>query len=161
LDVVIVRVEVPAAGLVIPTGFGEKDPVIPVGVPLTVNVTLPENPPEGVTVTVNVVVPEGRTCWLDGEALSEKSGAVVDVVVVDVVVVVVGTVVVVVDEVVVVVGTVVVVVTGTVVVVVVVGIDVVVTVEVVVVVVVEDVQVGNLNEPMRVCQLCVLVVEVL
>ena len=45
--VATVRVELPAPA----TDAGLKDPVVPVGRPVTLNVTVPAKPPEGVTVT--------------------------------------------------------------------------------------------------------------
>jgi ABC-type enterobactin transport system permease subunit len=68
--VVIFRLEEPE----VVTEDGLNVPVAPLGNPLTLNPTVPVNPPEGVTVTVYVVLFPRLTVLELGEAEIEKSG---------------------------------------------------------------------------------------
>jgi hypothetical protein len=53
--------------------MGLNDPIAPVGNPLTVNVTVPVNPPDGVTVAVYEVPAPAVTVLELGEAVTLKS----------------------------------------------------------------------------------------
>jgi hypothetical protein len=55
-------------------GLGLKVPVAPAGKPLTLSVAWPAKPLTGVTVTPKLVELVWITVWLDGEALTMKSG---------------------------------------------------------------------------------------
>src|SRR5712691_5803111 len=74
---VMVRVEAPTAAEAVVEMFRvlpENDPLAPEGRPLTLNETLPVNPPEGFTATMKLVDPPWTTDCEGGATVSEKSG---------------------------------------------------------------------------------------